>query len=221
MANICLPASTPTSSRSTISPPPARPTRRRSTPASSSYFGFTQNDPAAANITAAQMDNFMTTVVEPQFLGAGWQGTWSNATDQGITRASRSTRRRRPRSAPTTTACASSPWRPPLVTDLFDPATSAQRPQGAVLSRARQPGRRSASRDLANLSVQTGIVENRVKNASDRINMQVDLFERNIHRSGRRRPVRGLDARRDTAAADRNFLRADCAHPATQPCEIT
>ena len=27
----------------------------------------------------------MTTVVEPQFLGAGWQGNWSNATDEGIT----------------------------------------------------------------------------------------------------------------------------------------
>ena len=31
------------------------------------------------------MDNFLTTVVEPQFLGAGWQGNWSNATDEGIT----------------------------------------------------------------------------------------------------------------------------------------
>ena len=50
-----------------------------------SFFGFTKNAPAAANITAAQMDNFLTTVVEPQFLGAGWQGTWSNATDEGIT----------------------------------------------------------------------------------------------------------------------------------------
>ena len=34
--------------------------------------------------------------------------------------------------------------------------------------------------DLANLSSSTGIVENRVKNASERIDMQVDLFETNI-----------------------------------------
>ncbi|TIM63729.1 MAG: flagellar hook-associated family protein, partial [Mesorhizobium sp.] len=50
-----------------------------------SYFGFTQNDPAAANITAAQMDDFITTAVEPQFLGSGWQANWSNATDDQIT----------------------------------------------------------------------------------------------------------------------------------------
>src|SRR5947208_15673957 len=50
-----------------------------------SYFGFTQNDPAAANITAAQMDDFITTAVEPQFLGSGWQTNWSSATDDQIT----------------------------------------------------------------------------------------------------------------------------------------
>ena len=26
----------------------------------------------------------MTTALEPQFLGAGWQANWSNATDQKI-----------------------------------------------------------------------------------------------------------------------------------------
>ena len=30
------------------------------------------------------MDAFITTAVEPQFLGAGWQANWSNATDQQI-----------------------------------------------------------------------------------------------------------------------------------------
>ena len=48
------------------------------------HFGFSQNDPAAANITTAQMDTFITNAVEPQFLGAGWQANWSNATDQTI-----------------------------------------------------------------------------------------------------------------------------------------
>ena len=37
-----------------------------------------------------------------------------------------------------------------------------------------------AMADIANLRSQTGIVENRVKNASDRLNMQVNLFEKNI-----------------------------------------
>jgi len=47
-------------------------------------FGFTADDPAAANITAAQMDDFITNSVEPQFLGSGWQTNMSNATDQQI-----------------------------------------------------------------------------------------------------------------------------------------
>jgi flagellar hook-associated protein 3 FlgL len=47
-------------------------------------FGFTPSDPAAANITAAQMDDFITNDVAPQFLGAGWQTNMSNATDQQI-----------------------------------------------------------------------------------------------------------------------------------------
>ena len=34
--------------------------------------------------------------------------------------------------------------------------------------------------DVANLAAKTGIVENRVKNASDRINMQTDLLQKNI-----------------------------------------
>ena len=96
-----------------------------------SFFGFTKNAPAAANITAAQMDNFLTTVVEPQFLGAGWQGTWSNATDEGITSRDRAQRngadlgkRQRRR------ACASSPWRPPRSPTCSIPmsATSPARP---------------------------------------------------------------------------------------------
>jgi len=47
-------------------------------------FGFTPSDPAAANITTAQMDDFITNYVTPQFLGTGWQTNMSNATDQQI-----------------------------------------------------------------------------------------------------------------------------------------
>ena len=50
-----------------------------------SFFGFTQSDPAAANITAAQMTTFMDSVVAPQFLGAGWEANWSQASNQTIT----------------------------------------------------------------------------------------------------------------------------------------
>ena len=140
-----------------------------------SFFGFTQNDPAAANITAAQMDNFMTTVVEPQFLGAGWQGHWSNATDQ------RHRRRIALNETVETSVSANNDGMRKLamaaatVTDMFDSNVSDDRPQGAADPRRRAwSAKRSATSPICSSS--TGIVENRVKNASDRINMQVDLF---------------------------------------------
>ncbi len=40
---------------------------------------LTPGDIAAANALIAQMNDFITTKVEPQFLGAGWQANWSNA----------------------------------------------------------------------------------------------------------------------------------------------
>ncbi len=47
----------------------------------STYFGFTQSDPLAGNITTTQMDDFLTTVVEPMFSGPQWNTDWSNASD--------------------------------------------------------------------------------------------------------------------------------------------
>ena len=89
-------------------------------PPSSSYFGFTQTDPAAANITATQMDDFITNDVVPQFLGAGWQGNWSNATDQRIvSRIALERNHARPRSAPTTTGIRKLAMAAAMVTSLL------------------------------------------------------------------------------------------------------
>ena len=48
------------------------------------HFGFTQTDPQAANITVAQMDNFLTNVLEPAFTGAAWTTDWSSASDTNV-----------------------------------------------------------------------------------------------------------------------------------------
>lgn len=47
-------------------------------------FGFAQNDPQAANITIAQMDNFIANILEPAFTGGGWNANWSSASDTNI-----------------------------------------------------------------------------------------------------------------------------------------
>lgn len=45
------------------------------------YFGFTKDSPAAAGITDVQVNDFITTVVEPLFTGAGWTTNVSSASD--------------------------------------------------------------------------------------------------------------------------------------------
>ncbi|MBC7280339.1 flagellar hook-associated family protein [Hoeflea sp.] len=45
------------------------------------HFTFSQDDPLAAGITVAQMDDFLTNVLEPAFSGADWTNDWSNASD--------------------------------------------------------------------------------------------------------------------------------------------
>lgn len=140
------------------------------------HFGFTQNDPPAANITAADMTTFLDTVLEPQFMGPAWQGTWSNATDGTIV--SRITMNETLNTSVSANeaglrklAMAAS-----AVKELFSSNVGAAARAAVVEKAIALTG--SAIGDVANLQARTGIVENRVKNASERINTQVDLFER-------------------------------------------
>lgn len=48
-----------------------------------SHFGFTQTDPAVANITSAQMQAFIDDL-ETSFMGADWGTNWSSASDENM-----------------------------------------------------------------------------------------------------------------------------------------
>ena len=144
----------------------------------SSYFGFTQNDPLAANITAAQMDSFITTNVVPQFMGASWQANWSNATDQQIvSRISLGETTQTSASANDDSirklAMASA-----MVTSLLS-GNISQAAKTTVVGRA-QAMVGEALGGLGQLQAETGLAEKRVSDASDRMKTQVDLFERHI-----------------------------------------
>ena len=144
------------------------------------FFGFTQSDPAAANITTAQMDTFYTTVVEPQFLGAGWQTNWSSATDAGIT-----SRIALNETVETSVSANDKGLRKlamaaATVMDLFNGTSQLGEEAGKQLLDHALTTVGEALADIANLSAKTGIVENRVKNASERIGMQTDLLENTI-----------------------------------------
>ncbi len=143
-----------------------------------SNFGFSQSDPAAANITAAQMDSFLTNVVEPQFLGSGWQANWSNATDQKIV-----SRIALNESTQTSVSANNDGVRrltmaAATISGLFSGNLSAAAKDTLVTRAVSMVG--TSISDLANLQSETGIVEKRVSDASERIQMQANLFEKHI-----------------------------------------
>ena len=49
-----------------------------------SHFGFAKTDPAAASITASAFSAFVSSDVEPLFIGSGWASTLSNASSEPI-----------------------------------------------------------------------------------------------------------------------------------------
>ena len=107
-----------------------------------------------------------------------------------------------------------------IVADLFDSNLSdAAQESRSSNARSRWSARRSA--DLGQLQSQTGIIEQRVSDASDRIKMQVDLFERHIIDTEGVDPYEAANARQRPPVPYRNLLRAHGAHPATQPAELS
>jgi flagellar hook-associated protein 3 FlgL len=144
------------------------------------HFGFTQTSAAAAGISAAAMDNFLTAILQPHFMLAGgdWQPAWSNATDQTIvsrialnetTETSVSANNDGVRRLMMATA---------TIKDLFSSNLSTAGKQQLIERAVAMVG--GAIGELADLQSRTGIVQKRVADASDRIKMQSDLFERNV-----------------------------------------
>ncbi|MER8750904.1 flagellar hook-associated family protein [Mesorhizobium sp. M1050] len=143
-----------------------------------SNFGFTPDDPAAANITAAQMDDFITNDVVPQFMGPGWQGNWSNATDQQIV-----SRIALNETTPTSTSANSDgiqklAMAATMVASLMS-SNISQAAKNTVVSRSTLLVGEALS-GIAQVQSETGIVQKRLSDANDRMKTQTDLFERHI-----------------------------------------
>lgn len=157
---------------------PASPNRVAFDTAFQTHFGFAQTDPAAATITGAQMSTFLTNVVEPQFLGAGWSANWSNATDKSIV-----SRIALGETADTSVSANISGVRKlamvaTITADLMRGPLNAGAVE-ALSSRALALVAEGIA-EVTNQQTLTGVAERRVTAASDRINMQIDLFEGTI-----------------------------------------
>ena len=157
---------------------PASPNRTAFDTAFVAVFGFAPDHPDAADITAAEMEDFLTDHVEPQFFGADWS-TWSNATDQQITS----------RITLTETAQTSVSANIPGIRKLAMVAASVSAMfDGNVSSAGREVILERAIvvlgevvADLANQQSTTGITEQRIEKASERMSMQIDLFTTSLN----------------------------------------
>ena len=144
----------------------------------STYFGFSQNDPAAAGITAAQIQGFLSDPsLTDQFLGAGWAG-WSSATDQTIT-----SRIALNDTAQTSVSANIGGVRKfamaaSLIAGLFDSELGADAKKAVAEQAMLVAGEAVAG--LTDVRALTGIVQKRVSDASDRMNTQIDLFDKHI-----------------------------------------
>jgi flagellar hook-associated protein 3 FlgL len=143
------------------------------------HFGFAQDAPAAAGITASQMDDFLTNDVMPQFMGAGWQANWSNATDQQIVSRIALNETTETSVSANNDGVRKLAMAATIVADLFSSSTMSADAKKAVASRALSLSGEAVS-DLGQVQSQAGIVEKRVSDATDRMKTQVDLFEKHI-----------------------------------------
>lgn len=142
------------------------------------YFGFSPDDAAAANITADQMNDFMDNVLEPQFLGGGWQATWSNASDQPITN-----RISLNETAQTSVSANSEGTRKfmmaaSMISDFFSGNLSGAAKTAMVGKAASLVGDTQTA--ITDQQSQIGLVQNRVSDANDRLNSQVSLFNTHL-----------------------------------------
>lgn len=160
---------------------PGSPTKVAFDAAFAGYFGFSQTHADAQDITAADMNNFMTTVVEPMFLGTGWQAAgspWSNATNQGITSRITLNETTETSVSANNEGIRKIAMSAAIISDLLD-SNVGNAARGALVTHAVSSIGEAIS-DIGQLEAQTGIIEQRVKSATDRINVQVDLYERYI-----------------------------------------
>ncbi|MDP3895215.1 MAG: flagellar hook-associated family protein [Mesorhizobium sp.] len=156
---------------------PASPNRVAFDQAFLTTFGFSQDDPAAAGITPAAMESFLTNVVEPQFLGSGWTTNWSSATDDPIV-----SRIALNETAQTSVSANISGVRKLAMAAAITSLVGGTLNSGAtasIVSRALALVAEGIA-EISDQKAKTGLAENRVANATARITMQGDIFESTI-----------------------------------------
>lgn len=137
------------------------------------------NDPAAADISADQMNDFIDDLVTQQSGEPAWTDNWSKATDQPIT--SRISLNQTAETSVSANSVGTKKF-------MIAAAMVSNFMQGNLNEGARDALVDKASglitdslTDSASQQAKLGLTENKVSSATDRIKAQVDLFQRNLH----------------------------------------
>ncbi len=138
-------------------------------------FGFTRDDPAAATISAADMDDFITNYVEPQFTGAGWETNWSSASNQKITSRIAMNEMAETSLTANENGIRKLAMAAATISDLLNGPLGEEARNVLYERSLTMVG--EAIADIANAQAHAGVVENRVSDASARVSAQVDLFK--------------------------------------------
>ncbi len=141
-------------------------------------FGITQDDPAVANITAADMENFLTGAYANLFADPAWGNDWSSASDQVIrSRISTS------ELAETSVSANDDAFRQlmsayTMVADLGAGDLNEGAYNTVIKKATEQLG--EAISGVTDLMAKMGAAQQRVANASERLSIQTDILNDRI-----------------------------------------
>ena len=141
-------------------------------------FGMTQSDPGVAAISASDMGAFLDGAFAGMFEGTGWTSTWSAASDQDM----------RSRISTSELIETSSNANEPAIRKLAKAYTMVadlgteglgQQTFETVIDRAVTLAAEAIA-DLSLLAADLGTAQERVKNANDRMSIQIDIMTNHI-----------------------------------------
>lgn len=142
------------------------------------HFGFPPSDPAAANITAADMNNFVDQLVADQTTDPEWTNNWSKATDQPIT--SRISLNETAETSVSANSVGTKKFMlAAAMVSNFMQGNLSEGARDALVDKASDLITDSLT-DSASQQAKLGLTQNKVSSATDRIKSQVDLFQRNL-----------------------------------------
>lgn len=143
------------------------------------HFGFPPDDPAAAALTAADVTTFLTTVVEPQFTGPDWYANWSNASDATITARITLTESTHASVSANEVGIRKLTAAAAFIAVFLDGNLNDMARDAVIAQSLALTGQ--AVSDLAQTQARTGILQQRVTAASERLSMQVDIFSGKVN----------------------------------------